>query len=464
VGHTVAFVDSIAASPTTRLNLNDGSTWTLLDRGTEFPPPSLRRAVVSNLLVDGAHIAASAYDNRQLTLRLNLQTASEDTSATQLQTLFRELDRPYNILKFAPTGATNPVHFRTFRSDASAVREVLASGGLRELEVTLWAEPFAYGTKVTGSPATVTNDPAATWYVDVTSVKGDVETPAVLTITYSGVEDKGPTAFAVRRHGTPSSAPVVLQAEAMTGGTNTTIQANNAVWSGAGQNSMRCTFGTATMQDRLTSSVHPSSASTDARGVYRVFLRGAKTVAGDVINVQLRQTSGTQTATNTAVAWPASTTNRRWVDLGLVQIPFGPDPIYDGLSNVEAAARGTIFTVRAERTSGSGNLDFDVLAFMPADDRFCMVSWPTSSGPTSMVVDGPADLVYPIGGSGEIYPQELVARTGGLPMLSPGQTNRIYALLNAGGDLSTVNDDITSTISVTASYWPRYLYVRPAST
>lgn len=471
MAHAVAFVDSIATSPTTRLNLNDGSTWTLLDAGTEFSPPPLKRAVASTLLTDGARIPAAAYDNRVLQLRLNLTAASEDASATAVQNLFRELDRPFNFLKFQPNAATNPVYFRTFRTSASAVREVLPSGGLREFEVDILAEPFAYGPERALTLATVNNDPAAGsngCYFDVDSADllGDVETPAILKFAYADVEDMGPTAIAVRRRGTPSSAPFVLQAESMTLGTDTTLPGNDSVMSGSGSNYARCSFATvaSTMTVRLTSSTFPSSASVDARGIYRVFLRYRKGTAGNDINVQLGWSFGSTSATNREVALAANTTNRRWADLGTVQIPAGADPHYDGMSGVELPARGGVFTVAAQRTSGSGNVDFDVLLFMPADDRFCLVSWPTSSGPTYAVVDGTTETVYNLGGSDEVYPREMSALAGMFPYFTPNQDNRVCVLLNAGGNAATASDDKAATPDVTASYYPRYLYVRPAAT
>jgi hypothetical protein len=466
---TVQFDNVSISSPTqTRLDLNDGTTWTLLDSGTTFPPPSLKRAVVQTLMTDGARIPAAAYDNRILNLRLRVTTGSEDASATALQNLFRELDRPFNILKWHPTSATNPVFFRTFRTSADEVREVLPSGAVREVDVSLLAEPFAYGLKRTLTTSTVTNDPASSCYVDIdsTNIVGDVETPLILSFDYSGVDDDGPTAISVRRRGTPSLAPFVLQAEAMTGGTDTSIQANDAVMSGSGQNYMRCTFATVagTMTTRLTSSTFPTLPSTDNRGTYRVFLRYRKGTAGNDINVQLGWSFGSTSATNREVALAANTTNRRWADLGTVQIPFGADPVYDGLSGVELPARGGVFTVAAQRTSGSGNVDFDALVFMPACDRFALVSWPTSSGPTLAVVDGVAEAVYNLGVDGAVYPREMSALAGMFPYLTPNQDNRICILLNAGGNAATASDDITATFEVTPSYYPRYLYVRPAST
>lgn len=465
---TIQFDNWSVSSPAqVRLNLNDGSTWRLLDSGTGFPPPQLKRAFASTLMLDGSRVPAAAYDNRTLQMRLRLVAASEDASATAVQNLFRELDRPFNILKWHPASATHPVYFRTFRSSPDAVREVLPDGDLREFEVGVLAEPFAYGLRKTLTTATVTNDPASSCYLDIDSanILGDVETPAILSFAYSDVEDEGPTAIGIRRRGTPSLAPFVLQAESMTGGTDTSVQANDGVMSGSGSNYMRCTFSTvaAAMTTRLTSSTFPTLPGVDNRGVYRVFLRYRKSSAGSTVNVQLGWSFGSSSATNREVGL-ASTTDRRWADLGLVQIPFGADPQFDALSGVELPARGGVFTVAAQRTAGSGSLDFDCLVFMPACDRFALVSWPTSAGPNQAVIDGSLETVYNLGVDAGVYPREMSALAGMFPYLTPNQDNRVYVLLNAGGNAAGSSDDITATVEVTPSYYPRYLYVRPATT
>jgi hypothetical protein len=125
------------------------------------------------------------------------------------------------------------------------------------------------------------------------------------------------------------------------------------------------------------------------------------------------------------------------------------------------AARGNVFTISAQRTSGSGNLDFDVLLFIPYEDKPCVAYWPTSSGPTYAVVDGVRMQAYNLGASGEIYPREPIKVTGQFPYLSPGVDNRVYVLLNGGG---LVSDTKTDTVDVTVEYYPRYRHVWRADT
>jgi hypothetical protein len=466
---TVAFLfdDFTVSSPSQiRLDLNDGTTWGLDYQGTSLDPPPRKYVRAGGLMSQGETIPAGAYANRTLRLSLGLNATSLDDIATKIQQLQRELDRTSNVLLWQPAGATHPVYFRTLWSADQQMQVFPGDGLYREIRLEMQAEPFAYGLLQTLDTATVTNNPASSCYFDLAAadIIGDVETPAIMTFAYAGVEDMGPTAVGVRRHGTPSLMPTTLQCEAMTGGTDTTIQANDAVMSGSGQNYMRCTYATvaATMTVRLTSSTFPSTPGEDVRGTYRAFLRYRKSSSSNPINVQLGWSFGSTSASNREVAL-ASTTDRRWVDLGLLTYPFGADPIHD-LSGVEIPARGGVITISAQRTSGSGNTDFDAIVLVPADpaDGYCLVTWPTSSGPTLAVLDGNRETIYNLGGSAEVYPRELPNVRGVFPHLTPSQDHRIVVLLNAGGGSSS--DDITDTVDVTVSYYPRYLLVRPATT
>jgi hypothetical protein len=460
--HVVQFVDSIASSPTVRLNLNDGTIWRTLN-GTEFPPPPIRRAVAQTLMADGARIPAAAYDNRTIRLQLQLQqNTTADTQATQIQLLARELNRPNNILKWQPDSMTQPVFFRTFRSDISSVLEYLPT--LREATVNVLAEPFAYGTKQTLSPATVANNPASAngCFWDVTGVLGDVETPVVLRMAADKVYDatKRQSLFAVRRRGTPSSMPFLVQAEAATQGTNTTTQPNDATYSGAGNNFSRCTFGTATNSLRLTLAAPTDDANL--RGQYRLWMRYKKSVGADPVLVQAKWNAATYT--NSQVTLDSSTLFR-FADLGLISMPAAPDPVFDGYSNTEQVVGGQTVEIWAARSSGTTTLDFDFFLYVPADDNYCLVKWTSvNDGTFEAVLDGVSEMAYILDAADSVNNVGANELAGaGFPMLTPNQTNRIVFVRDMG-TTSGASDALTNTTDITLSYWPRYLYVRPATT
>lgn len=470
---TFQFVDSVSGSAGLRLDLHSEAGGLLVaGEGYDLSPPPLRRVVDSSMLEHGDRIPAAAFGNRTIRLPLQFKQTSNDNTADKLQLLARELARtPGNVLKMAV--GSNAMYFRTLPSPDAAweMKNRLERYGKAVCEIQ--AEPFGYGVKETIGAVTVNNDPAAGsngMFLDVSSVKGDVETPLYLVVP-SGIIATGrrQSAIAVRRRGTVANVPFVLQAEAMTQGTDTSIQANNASFSGGGSNFSRTTFSTASgITTRLSLGTFPASASVDARGTYRVFVRFRQNTSGDTIQLQLQwgATGGSGAVWGNGRVTPTNgNTNLKWVDLGLMQIPAGADPMEDGISGTALSHAGQYVEVRAARTAGSGSIDLDALLFVPADDRFMLTKWPASSGPTDFVVDGRTSAVYPRGASGEVRtPSEFVEVAGGGLDISPGVTNRVYFVRDVG-TTSSAGDAISGTTSISGFYWPRYLFaLKPTST
>jgi hypothetical protein len=466
---SLKFVDSIASSPTTRLDLNDRTTWRLHTEGTQFSPPPLDQAVASTLLADGAVIPASAYGLRTIQLMLSVNAASADATATQLQNFYRELNRPVNFLRWQQE-TTNPVFFRTFRTSADEVQDLGKIDGTRKLlSVAFLAEPFAYGLLETPvSAVTVSADPAAGsngCFVDVTGVKGDVESPALIRWPESAVAETRQSLFAVRRRGTPSGTPFVFQAEAMTQGPDTTTQANDAAFSGAGNNYSRCTFSTNALLTARLTLTDLGTASVDLRGTYRVFVRYRKNTSGDGINLRLVWGDGSRNdvITNDTFATP-NTTNITMADLGLISIPYGLDSVYDFRSGTELVVDDRFrIEIEAGRTSGSGSLDLDFVLLVPADDRFGLIEWgETESASDRRWLDALDWSVHGRTSADEVVSVAApAARSGGLPLLTPNQTNRIYMLYEVAESRAHA---IATTTTVSVAYYPLYLTVRPAST
>lgn len=457
---TLQFVDSIATSPAIRLDLNT-SPWSLQAEGTDFGFPELQRAVVSTLLADGGSVPASAYGLRTLTLRLLVSGTDANAVATQMQSLFRELERAKNILKYQPH-TSSPVFFKTLRSGPESA-QIITSGANQLVSVQILAEPFALGLKETPLSAVTVNtwDPTATngLFADLTGIKGDVEAP--VTMRFPGTSSTGVVGnqylFAVRRRGTPSNWPLFLQAEAMTKPLNseTTNQVNDAVMSGTGNNYTRTAFGDTLDRERLEMATWPTGSSVDYRGTYRVFGRFRRTDTTGVISVRLQGNKQVQIGTGTAL---------QLVDLGLWALPGASDPLDDGgveypVSGASAAFTGGM-SVRlyAQRASGTSNLDTDLLAFVPADDRFMLVNAWVGNSTDTAAINERGVIFSPHDGQGLKKGGGSPNWIGGLPMLTPGQTNRLY-MARVGSLLASPEP----TPTVTVEYRPRYLMVRPPS-
>ncbi|WP_194821313.1 carbohydrate binding domain-containing protein [Micromonospora sp. S-DT3-3-22] len=305
---------------------------------------------------------------------------------------------------------------------------------------------------------------------DVSGIRGDVETPLYLRIVGEDVTTvpskwtfglgRRQSLISVRRRGTPSAAPGVYAAESLNRGDDTTLVTGVAGAHGGAV--VRTSFATSPgMVIRFGPAAWPTAASPDLRGTYRQLVRCRKSVAGDVIQMRAVWSQDSTVIYGDIVTLPADNV-WRWIDLGLIQIPMGFDPVTDGLSGVPAAATGPVFDTAIERISGSGNIDSDSVAFVPADDRMMGVVFPTSGLPTAFVIDSAASGVYGVGSSAEVRSARV--ETAGLPpMVSPGVTNRIWWMRDVGSEFAT-GDDATAYTRITPYYWPRYLHVRPVTT
>lgn len=310
---------------------------------------------------------------------------------------------------------------------------------------------------------------------DVASPKGDIETPLNLAITTAGVVATGRrrTMLAVRRRGTPSATAIVLQAEDMTQGTATSTQPNSALMSGpTGNNFSRITFaGSAAMTQRLTGTF-PPTASVDARGTYRVMARVRQNTTTDTFALRLRWGGTDVQRTGTTVSLPVDTGGGaptvKYIELDTIQVPVDYDPVYRGPSGVELAVEGLFVALDAQRVTGAGTLDVDLLLFIPADDTLEMITWPAAaSAPVDyMAMGGTQPAAYARGAAGQVISTEAIEIAGQGLMISPGRANRIFVARDTGTGtaLTGAGDDITGSVSLTPSYFPRYLSpVRPVS-
>lgn len=462
-GERIQFVDSISATAGVRLSLT-AAPWSVLFNGTSVPPPPMRRATASTLLVDGSLIPATAYDNRVLTLHLQLDSTSPTAAATQLQLLSRELDRQANFLWWQPDPSIPPVFFRTYRSPDYDPTNVDHGINLYDLTVQIVAEPFSYGLRVDLSPTTINADPTAGSngrFMDITSVQGDVETPLKISIPGTSLVGRQ-SLFAMRRRGTPSAAPFVIQAEALTLGTDATLTAGGASYSGSGNNAVAISFGTTGLVNRISALAIPVSASVDLRGTYRVFLRAIVPTPG-AISFTFKLQHGAAGVLNSAVtASSVAGPQQYMVDLGLVQMPEGLDPVYDGFSGTAIPVAPIGLSLLVQRITGSQGINLDYLIFVPADDKLCIISWGDAG--TTNILDGISRAGYALNASGQISDTFLTSYVGDLPMVSPGMTNRLVYIRDVNTvntSLGTSSDPVTGSDVLTCSYWPRYLSVRP---
>lgn len=477
MGDLIQIVDSISATPTVLLNLNDEVTWSCPKFSA--PAPRLRRSVSANAMRDGIYEGSSTYDSRVLALDLEVKTASQDTNATQLQLLARQLDRSDRYLKYQPTGATKPVFFKLFRSDTSAIDDVIAQVAMRRVSVELLAEPFALGLRETIGPVTVNNDPAHAsngCFFDVTGVIGDSPAPCVVQNTQGAVHLQ--QTLAVRQHGVPSDLVFFKQCESMTitdaAGTVNPGGGPDTAMSGTGTNNyMRTSFVSGAMISRLewelATEFNTAARRRALRGTYRL----VAVVRRNGTNVGTINIRWTLDAAFFGKSVAVQGTHRQVIDLGLIS--FQPPTDRAGYSAEEIGAfTGLDLQLAAERLSGTDTLDWDFVMLLPADECTAIFGYPVTIGGFSSgegyLLDGvnesfasyPTSAGDPMGAGGSLRSLSTVM-SGGHPRVTPGVSARWYLLQqNQVSAQTTPTKTLTSTLSV--HYWPRYLQVRPSAT
>jgi hypothetical protein len=470
VGDTVRFVDSVASSPTLRLDLNDETVWACTN--FDAPPPRLKRSVASNIVTPGGYVGSSAHDLRLLTISLEVITNTQDLGATELQKLARELDRPTNVLQYQPTGATKPVFFKTYRSDVSAVLDMVAAKTYRNITIEVLADPYALGLEETlVNAATINNDPAhATNPMGLTlgTVLGDVPAPLRVVASASGTGMvKMPLLGITTMHPgyTIASRPIFFQCESATTSTDTTVTADATM---SGGSKMRTTPGTTSTTTRWLATL-----TGYVPGEYRVFVRCAKTVGTDVWEASVAQDyGGGSIGPGVRHAFSINTTSPVWVDCGVVAL---------GLGNANADPSRLVdvssFRFQAGRTSGTGSLDSDAIIFIPVagprirDNRVLITDLGGIANDSTVVWDTEADSIYSyVTATGKFSARLGNTSTGGMPWVYPNHTNYLWYMAHAThytvrNVLSpyVATDVLTQAVTLSAFYNPRYLYVRPSA-
>lgn len=458
---TLQFVDGIGGS--VRLDLNALGA-IMLANAYDFSPPPLRRVETDSPMRDGSELAGSAYGNRTIRLPLHLLGAADRDALNALRSpLMRELDRPTNWLKWQPAGATSARYFFTHRADAREVNARLTDH-LGSYELDIPAFPFAFGARVDLSAVTVKTDPALTpngMCFDVTGVPGDVATPAILSFPpteFLGAEQTNTVLMSTRRHGTPADLPFFVQAEAMTTlGADTTVEASAGA---SGGSRLKTTFATTPIMNLRARTTWPTAMTAARRlawrGTYRVLaLIHSTTGSPPALNLQMgyRQAGSWTDFLGPIVPTSTSLAGPKYVDLGLLDVPIGGD----GQDSTTGASEIDI-SIYAQRPSGSDFLYIDHLMFLPADTEMALVElFDVSSSASAIVIDGHALATYATDAGGASMGSRGLTHLGGLPMLSPGVTTRVFFVLHGPRSVKPV--DITDTVPVTVSYYPRYLSV-----
>lgn len=470
---TWKFVNQPVANPTVLLDMNRQDGTLFLDMGKPFDisPPPLRQSFNVNAMVDGAQMTASAYDNRVLKFSLALQGNVAQKNAL-IVALNQQFSKDKNLLMYRPSPTSTPVFFRTIKSDDYTITNRGGSAEAWSVDCEVLAEPFAIGTRVDYySGAVVTNNPASGTnpaFLDFTGIIGDAPTPPLIRISpgATGGLKNNPIYIAQRTGGLTFTN--YLQAEDGTNvtpstDTATTTLASNA--SGGTPNALSTTFATTVgMSGRMTTHWTATTGLTEAlRGRYRVLARVSTDTEGSTFKIRTAVIQGASYIRSRPVQITLSSvaTSRKLVDLGVIAWPPYEAPQEIGYSGLVPGVEGIYMIIDAQRVSG-GVLYWDYLYLLPADERLCIVSAQTTDGGNGayqIVLDGPNDATYGLDSGSSPFGATtsdrvlfnafgIVPRIGGLPILTPGVSNRWYILQESA--------PVTNTLLFDVSYWPHW--------
>jgi len=473
------FVDAIDANPTVLLDLND-STW-VLSRIT-VSLPRRRSSMAQSYLVDGSAEAAGAWTNRELQATLSLAEPSEDAAATEWQKLARMLTAP-RWLRYIPRDSDTPVFLRTLPVAPDAIDDFRGTHpGHRSIEVTIPADPFAYGLPESGN-TTVVNDPTQTngMRFEIADVKGDVPAPLRLEVEFSS--DRGPRHKVIVAASTDTDAfRSVLPSDGVTppwdlGDPGFVVED----WPSIGVWSIGPVTDASSVQGWFYRATQPNSVDTGFNvlnaawinvyvpameaGEYRVLLRG-RASRSSVIAVPFGGRSDSIQIERTV---PLGTV-WQWLDLGVVRLPVGAPKRSPWTPQAPSLGALRLYAnVIAPGTSINIDIDHVVLLPAPGADGLSGTSGSFSSvvgvdlGWDDLTISGADEQAYRTVVRSEGPALGSVWTDGGFPRVSPGADNVVClasSLISPSDYSEPGADPKTASADVDWTYHPRYLYLR----
>lgn len=471
----VRFVDEPESVRGVRFDCNSGTepgeVYTRAD-GFSLGTTEYLVALVESMLADDARgdtVTATRRSNREVVVPLTI-VGDADDFATAMGDLAREVDRGRTYLEFRPGEHTGePVFFAVKQGDIEQVELDNDEDGPEEwgVQVSLLCDPVAVGLPVTSSSATtVSNNPASGQSMSLPAIRGDVATPLNVQLANTNLPAEGVTALVSAHTNSSTPATIFLQAEAASLVTDTALQANSGVFSGAGSNSTRTTFATNTAMVTRIAFVDVTAKF----GTYKVMARVRKSAGTARFRVRRSLDTGAHSWYGKTVTYDTtSTVGPHWLDLGQVTFPAG-GAIPPGTTSGNV---GTL-ELQAERLSASGSLDFDAVKLVPVELpdapqvstslTWQQWGWGTAAGTEAVVgLNSEDDEVWTK--TGTLVGFTALRRAGALPKVHPGHDNHLVVMrhvgtIPGGTDKATVPADAISwNTSVTWSYRPRFLYV-----
>lgn len=427
---------------------------------------------------------ASPLGRRRITVPFLLIGSSADDLGARVAKLMAATQGPW-WLRIRRHGASADSWLRCFGCVPQIDSQVTSSAVPHMAQGTITAEtdPYALGARVDGGDlgSATSMDPVTNaWGININNVPGDTATPLLLRLKDADAFSEAMGAFiSVRRRQTPGNLVASALRRQAEDGANTRSAAAHVVFSNlsgdsamSGGSFLRATFGD-DYEPLATSTVTfaaPTLSGPDAPGVYRMFVRIRRTLVSNSQQVVLRAYVNGAAITPEDIIVTANGAAIRVVDLGLVQWPSGSPPqLAAPLPNATGATPTRVTVEFCRKSAGAATLDFDFMAWIPADEDGGYLDVDGPLGVPSaqyVVIDGYQHLaaitgsnptgVYGIVGQSYAGVTPTATWAGGVPQVRPG-SNRLFVVAGISG---VHGWPIDQTLNVAWSYWPRFTWLR----
>lgn len=411
------------------------------------------------------------------TLRFTLVVEGPRSAARAKQAaVAREMLRRDNWIQFQLDDDTEPVWFKLYRAEPGELSfdhfRNSHSQDEWHIGMSLPAEAFAWGARITLPAVVLTNNPAAPSngsFTVLPDIVGDAPAPARVRFRYTLAQTGNRHLLACSPAPGTYDAPVWWQVgtgDDWTLGADTSAAASDVDYIGGTYRAV--SFATdAAMATRISG----DAPAPIAPGRYKVMGRVIRSDTDSTFATRFGVTTGFTYVYGDTIplSWGVSAAEHAaWVDLGEFRFPQG-NPLID-LTDEPAVTPDIAW--QAQRLTGDGSLRLNALLLIPISDdnaRTLFVDYAGLAPAASFddeYHDGELDVVYsrrPLGGDrlSSMDPPNL---EGGFAVLTPGEQNVLHwveqaSTTRAATFFGDCPDRITSSASLVVSYHPQHLWI-----
>lgn len=412
------------------------------------------------------------------TLRFTLVVEGPKLAALAKQSaVAREMLRRDNWLLFQLNEDTEPVWFRLYRAEPGELSFEFFRNDREQDEwhiaMSLPAEAWAYGSRITIGPLSMVNDPtnANPNMVVLPDIVGDAPAPARIRFRYTAAQTGRRHLIATSPVPEAFEEPIWWQigtGDSWSVGADTGSPSTDADYVGGTHRPVSFS-GTPGMATRVSGTA-PSAVPP---GRYKVHARVGRSDASSTFAARFGVTTGFSYVYGDTLPliWGTSAVEHMaYVDLGVFRLPQG-NPLLDLSGEDDVTA---VVSLQAQRLSGTGSLHLNGLLLIPVGDenaRTLYVDYP-GLAPSALLTDefhdADLDVVYCRSATtGVLSSMNAPGLEGGFPVLVPGERNALHWLeqtspsrAQVAGGGSDVPDRVTSAAQIVVSYHPRSLWMR----